>query len=166
MRTATLFTSVLALSGCTSVRLPADPGAQLDPVAFFTGRTAGQGELHQLFAAPRAMRVDSIGHRSAASGLLLIQRITQQSKPARIRQWIMQPVSPGRYSGSLTEAVGRVTLVVSGPRAEVRYRMKGGLLVRQQLALQPGGRTLLNHLEVTKFGLRVAHVEEVIRKLP
>ena len=167
MRTAVLLTSTLALSACTSVRLPAaDSRARFDPISFFTGRSEGRGELRQLFAASRAMRVESTGRRSSGGGLLLTQRISQQGKPARVRHWVMQPVSPGRFTGSLTEAVGPVSLVVAGPRAEIRYRMKGGLLVRQQLALQADGRTLLNQLDVTKFGLRVARVEEIIRKLP
>jgi hypothetical protein len=54
---------------------------------------------------------------------------------------------------------------VAGPRATIRYRMKSGLAVAQQLALQPGGRTLLNRLTVTKFGIRVATLDETIRKL-
>ena len=57
-------------------------------------------------------------------------------------------------------------LVTDGPRATIRYAMKGGLQVRQQLALQTDGRTLLNHLEVRKWGVRVARVEETIRPLP
>jgi len=165
MRTFAL-AAALALAGCTSVRLPADPRAQLDPISFFSGQTHGDGRLHQVFAAPTTVRVDSTGHRSAAGGLLLTQRIAQDGKSPRIRQWIMQPAGPGRYTGSLTEAVGPVSLVVTGPRAEIRYRMKGGLSVQQQLALQADGRTLLNHLEVTKIGLRVAYLDETIRKLP
>jgi hypothetical protein len=97
---------------------------------------------------------------------VLTQRIAEAGKAPRTREWIIRPVAPGRYSGTLTEAVGPVSLLVSGPRADVRYRMRGGLDVHQQLALQPGGRTILNHLEVFKLGVRVARVEETIRKLP
>ena len=43
--------------------------------------------------------------------------------------------------------------------------MKGGLKVDQKLTLQSDGRTLLNRLKVEKFGVRVATVEETIRKL-
>ena len=42
--------------------------------------------------------------------------------------------------------------------------MKGGLEVRQQLALQSDGRTILNRLSVRKFGLEVAYLDETIRK--
>jgi hypothetical protein len=43
--------------------------------------------------------------------------------------------------------------------------MKGGLEVEQQLALQSDGRTVLNRLEVKKFGARLATLNETITKL-
>ncbi|MCW3796614.1 DUF3833 domain-containing protein [Sphingomonas sp. BN140010] len=166
MRHFALLAAALPLNACTSVHLPADTSARLDPIAFFTGRTEGRGELHQIFAGARAMRVESSGRPTGGGGLVLTQRISQEGKAPRTRVWTIRPVAPGRYSGSLTEAVGPVALTVAGPRAQIRYRMKGGLDVHQQLALQPDGRTVLNHLEVAKLGVRVAHVEETIRKLP
>jgi hypothetical protein len=73
-------------------------------------------------------------------------------------------LGPGHFTGTLTEATGPVDITVSGPRALIRYPMKGGLEVRQQLALQSDGRTVLNRLSVRKFGLEVAHLDETIRK--
>ena len=43
--------------------------------------------------------------------------------------------------------------------------MKNGMEVRQLLALQADERTVLNHLEVRKFGVRVAQLDETIRKV-
>jgi hypothetical protein len=43
--------------------------------------------------------------------------------------------------------------------------MPGGLKVDQKLTLQSNGRTLLNRLQVTKLGMRVATVDETIHKL-
>jgi hypothetical protein len=77
----------------------------------------------------------------------------------------MRQIGPGRFTGTLTDAVGPASIEVAGARATIRYRMKGGLDVSQQLALQPGGRTVLNRLTVTKFGIRVATLDETIRKL-
>jgi hypothetical protein len=42
--------------------------------------------------------------------------------------------------------------------------MKGGLAALQTLVLQQGGRVLLNHVIIKKFGLTVATIEEVITK--
>lgn len=156
----------LLLTGCsTQVVLPADAGVALDPVEFFSGRTQGDGVLHQVFAPPKQLRVDSTGRR-AGEDLILTQVIRQQGKAPRTRTWTIRPNGPNSYTGSLTEAVGPVTVMTRGPRAQISYAMKNGLEVRQQLALQADGRTLLNHLIVTKWGVRVARVEETIRRLP
>jgi len=58
-----------------------------------------------------------------------------------------------------------VNVSVVGPRAYIKYRMSEGLTVGQLLALQSDGKTLLNRLHVRKFGIRVATVDETIRKL-
>jgi hypothetical protein len=147
------------------VQLPATAGAQLDPIVFFAGRSQGNGTFSQIFSRPRALEVQSHGRPDGRGGLTLTQRIVQQGKAPRTRTWLIRPAGPGRYTGTLTEAVGPVTLAVEGARADVRYRMKGGLAVHQQLALQGDGRTILNHLEVRKWGVRVAQVDETIRKL-
>lgn len=164
MRTLVLLTAA-SLTGCTSVQLPADNGARLDPIAFFSGRSHGEGVLRQVFASPRALRVRSEGRLIERGGLQLTQRIVQDGKAPRTRSWVIRPDGSDHYTGTLTEAVGPVILTIDGPRADVRYRMKGGLAVHQQLALQRDGRTILNHLEVRKWGIRVARVDETIRKL-
>lgn len=155
---------VLTLAGCTGVDLPAASAGNLDPIAFFTGRSHGDGRFHQVLSRAHAVQVDSVGRPGRDGGLLLIQRISEEGKAPRTREWVMRPAGPGRFTGSLTEAVGPVELTVSGPRAEVRYSMKNGLKVTQQLALQPDGQTILNHLEVHKLGVRVAWLDETIRK--
>lgn len=157
----------LALASCTTTdRLPAAEQATLDPIAFFSGNSVGTGTIDQIFSRPRPLAVRSIGRSDGNGGLALTQVIREGDKPERTRTWTMRQVGPGRYTGTLTEAGGPVTVTTSGPRATVAYSMKDGLAVRQQLALQGDGRTLLNHLVVTKWGIRVATVRETIRRLP
>ena len=157
----------LLISGCaTGVRLPAAQDAVLDPVAFFSGRSQGKGTLHQIFSSSKQVRVDSFGRKDGDGGLVLVQRIRQQGKAARNRTWTIRPAGPNRYTGTLTEAVGPVTVTVDGSRAAIGYAMKDGLQVHQQLALQADGRTILNLLTVTKWGVRVARLEETIRRQP
>ncbi|MBA3525962.1 MAG: DUF3833 domain-containing protein [Pseudomonadota bacterium] len=157
--------AALALCGCASdVTLPASDSETLDPVAFFAGRTHGEAMLDTLIESPVRVTVDSVG-RMRGNALVLDQVIRSADKPARIRRWTMWPVSPNRFSGSLTDATGPVHGTTEGPRAYIRYTMKNGFKVEQQLALQSDGRTILNRLEVTKFGLRVATLTETIRKL-
>jgi len=155
----------LALSGCaTSDRLAAAPDARFDPASWFTGRSHGDGTLHKLFSSPVRTSVDSIGRSDGAGGLVLDQTIRERDKPVRTRQWVMRPAGPNHFTGTLTEATGPVDVTISGPRATIRYAMKGGLHVDQELALQADGTTLLNRLTVTKLGLEVAHLDETIRK--
>ena len=156
----------LALGSCNvGTVLPADAAARFDPIAFFEGRTRGEGTLHRVLARDLRITVDSSGRRDGRGGLVLDQAIREGDKPARLRRWVMHPAGPNRYRGALTDAVGPVEMTIAGPRATVRYRMRGGLAVEQQLALQPGGRVVLNELNVRRMGMRVARLDETIRKL-
>jgi hypothetical protein len=152
----------LLLTACTAAELPAGP-APLDPIDFFTGDTSGTGTLNPLIGRSVPITVSSRGVREG-DALRLVQLITEGSKPPRTRSWIMRPVGPGRFTGTLTDAEGPVEITVTGPRATIRYRTPSGIGIRQQLALQADGRTIRNHLAAFKFGIRVAVLEETIRK--
>lgn len=156
--------AMLALCACASkVTLPA-AGPPFQPIAFFEGHSHGDGELRKLFSSPVKVSVDSVG-RMQNGTLVLDQTITESGKPASARRWIIVRAGPDRYSGTLTDAVGNVAGRVEGPRLYIRYTMKHGLTVQQQLAEQPDGRTILNRLAVSKLGVRVATLDETIRKL-
>ena len=162
-----LFSLALAsvVSGCgANVKLPTDHGSAFNPIAFFIGRTRGDGELKKLFSRSIEVRVDSVG-RKQGDMLVLDQTIREPGKPASTRRWRLRFIDAVHYTGSLTDAVGPVQITVKGSGAEITYTMKGDFLVRQQLAVQEDGRTMLNRLEVRKFGLRVASLNETIRKL-
>ena len=155
----------LALAGCSSSELPADQSAKLDPIAFFIGRSHATAQLDTILGRPEPVSVDSIGRLGPGGRLILDQVIRQGHKAPRQRRWLMVPISGGKYTGSLTDADGPVTVTVAGPRATIRYRMRNGMSVDQQLALQRDRRTLLNRLEVSRFGLRLATLKETIRKV-
>lgn len=155
----------LAIWGCANdSALPAAGSENLDPIAFFAGRSHGEGSLDTLLDSPVQVRVDSIG-RVRGKTLILDQTIRQGDKPPRGRRWTMRPVAPNRLSGTLTDATGPVQVTTAGPRAYIRYTMKNGYQVEQQLALQSDRTTVLNRLDVMKFGLRVATLDETIRKI-
>ena len=135
----------------------------LDPIAFFEGRSHGDGRLSVLIKKPVTIKVESVGRRVGRT-LVLDQRIQQQGKPARMRRWVLRPAGPGRFTGTLTDATGPV-VVTSGDRTiEIRYPMKGGLQVEQTLTPIEGGRAIDNVMKVRKFGLPVATLHEHIRK--
>ena len=158
--------ATLALAGCMqSSILPADAGARFDPIAFFSGHTQGKATLRKIFGKPVGVRVDSIGRADGHGGLILDQTIREGQTAARHRRWVFRADGHGSYQGSLTDAAGPVEFVVAGPRALIRYRMKNGLEVEQRLALQRDHHVVINQLIVTKLGLRVARLDETIRKL-
>ena len=158
-----LLLALLSLSACDS-KAP-EPGPPLDPLAFFTGKSHGEATLSQLLTADRHVVVDSVGRPQPDGSLTLTQRIAIQGKPPKTRQWLLRRDRPGHYSGTLTEATGPIDAATVGNSVRIRYKMKGGLKVEQWLAPLPGGKALDNQLKVTKLGIRVASLHEVIRKL-
>lgn len=156
---------MLASSGCASrVVLPGAGGAEFDPIAFFSGRTHGNGELKKLFSAPSSVSVDSVG-RMEKGTLILDQTIREGNKRPTVRRWTIRRIAHNQYTGTLTDAVGEVRATVAGPRADIRYTMRHGFIVEQQLEQQSDGRTVLNRLAVHKFGAGVATLSETIRRV-
>ncbi len=166
MRTLLLPLAPSLLLAACSADAPAPPSSnqKIDPVAFFTGHAEGRAELYELLSGPRPLAVHSDGRADGKGGVFLVQRIEQQDRPGRTRSWHLVPAGPGRFTGTLTDANGPVEATVDGPRLHITYPMKGGLDVDQTLTLSPDGTSLDNRMSVTKLGLRVAHLEERIRK--
>ena len=156
--------AALALAGCSVSNEPPSSQPVFDPVAFFAGRTHGEGIIDPLIGAQSRLRVDSVGHVDRG-GILLVQRIEEGTKPARIRRWRLKPVAPGRYGGWLTDAEGRISAETEGNRLAIQYRTPGGLDFEQQLTLRPDRRTVRNRMTIRKWGVPVAHVTERITKV-
>ncbi len=142
----------------------ADP-TKLDMLAFFAGKTHGENVMKLALKRPSKLVVDSIGGKGDRGDFVLIDTVREEGKPVRTRKWIMRPLGPNHFTGSLTDAVGPVDVVVDRDSATIRYTMKGGLKVEQQLQLQGDGKTVTNKVTVRKFGLKFARVEGTIRKL-
>jgi hypothetical protein len=145
---------------------PAAPeAAKLDMTAFFTGHSHADNVIKIAFHGPTKLIVDSVGGKGDRGDFVLIDTVHEGDKPVRTRKWVMRPAGPNHFSGTLTDATGPVDIVVSGDTATVRYTMTGGLSVVQQMRLQADGRTLSNHVDARKFGLKFARVDGTIRKL-
>jgi hypothetical protein len=147
----------------TTAAAPAKP--KLEMTAFFNGHSHAENVLKIAFQGPTKLVVDSVGGKGDRGDFVLIDTVHEGDKPVRTRKWIMRPDGPNHFTGSLSDATGPVDIVVSGDTATVRYTMKGGLKVVQQMQLQGDGRTLSNHVEVRKFGLKFGSVDGTIRKL-
>jgi hypothetical protein len=139
--------------------------AAIDPIVFFTGRTEGEGTLSvAMQERPVTVRVRGIGRVDPDGTLVLDQRVREGSKPVKERQWRIRQIAPGRYAGTLSDADGPVSGELVGERLHLRFKMKGGLTADQWLALDPGGNSVRNVMTVRKLGVRVATLDETIRR--
>jgi hypothetical protein len=137
---------------------------KLDMVAFFTGRTEADNLLRVFLKPTVSLNVECTG-KVDGKQFVMIETVHEGVKPARQRKWVIHEIGPAHYSGSMTEAVGPVDVVVNGDTAQINYTMNGGLSVAQTLVLQNDGRTLVNHIAVHKFGMRFGSVDGRVRKL-
>lgn len=154
---------VAALAGCSAPAPAVAP--TFDPLAFFSGRSRGEGTLKVLARPSVAIRVESEGRPDGKGGIILDQTIREGVKPPRQRRWVLRQTSPTTMSGTITDNPGPVSGRLDGNRLLLNYTMKGGLKAEQVLTIQPGGRSLVNRMTVRKFGLSVAHVDEVITRI-
>ncbi len=153
----------LALTACGAAAPAAPP--TFDPLEFFTGASRGEGTLKVMTKPSVSIRVESQGRPDGKGGITLDQTIQEGNKPMRARRWVLRQTSPTTMTGTITDNPGPVSGRMDGNRLLLNYTMKGGLKAEQVLTIQPGGRSLINRMTVRKFGLAVAHVEEVITKV-
>ncbi len=143
---------------------PAQTPKPFDPVAFFTGATQGRGELKELLGKPRKTSTQSVGRVDKDGWLILDQKVAVEGDPLRQRRWRLKQTRPGHYEGSLSDAKGPVEAEVRGQTVRIRYVMKGGIKVEQELTPLPGGRALINRGTFRKFGVKVALLKERVDK--
>ena len=138
--------------------------AAFNPVDFFRGHTRGEGTLKVIFQSAKQIKVDSFGRAEKDGSLLLEQTIHEPGKSARSRAWRLRQTAPNRFEGTLTEAAGPVRVDVVKDTVRIRYKAKNNLDF-DQLLTADGPRTVRNKMRVKRFGLVVAHFNEIIRKL-
>ena len=160
MRLAAVAVALLAVSAAAEPDPP-----KLDMTGFFTGKTHADNVIKIALHAPHKLIVDSIGGRNKEGEFILIDTVQEEGKPVRKRTWAMHPVSPGHFTGSLSDAIGPVDVDVHGSSATITYVMRDGhLKIMQQLQMQPNG-TLANHVIAKKFGIKFGQVDGIVRKL-
>lgn len=142
---------------------PAKP-AQFDPVAFFTGSTRGHGALRELVGKAKRTQTVSVGHVDQDGWLILDQKVSIEGDPVRQRRWRLRQTTPGKFSGSLSDARGPVEAEVTGQSVHIRYKMKGGIRVEQTLTPVAGRRAVENRATFHKWGVKVATLTERIEK--
>jgi hypothetical protein len=97
--------------------------------------------------------------------LNLVQRVQEDGKSPFDRRWRMRQVGPGRFAGTMTEAVGPVAVEEVGERYRFRFKMKGNVSVEQWLTPLPGGKVARSNVTIRKLGMTVGRSDGTIRKL-
>ena len=160
------------LAGCQAPMAPEGfdrTGPLMRPEAFFAGPTSSTGVLENGAGAPtQSLRVTGVGTPLPDGGLKLVQTIHLGDAPARERTWVLKRLDEHRYSATLTDATGPVTVEAHGNLMHLSYAMKSPPMGRmeQWLYLQPGGQTVVNEATVRLMGMVVAHLSERISREP
>lgn len=144
--------------------LAAPPPTDFTPRNGFAGASEGDGVLTLLLGNPRPFHVESRGMAQADGRFRLEQTVTFRGKPPQARVWVLTTVGPNRYAATLSDAAGPVTGTSSGPRLSLHYRIRGPLVMHQDLTLRPDGETIDNIGVITLLGLPVGHLRETITR--
>jgi hypothetical protein len=154
----------IALLGASASASYATADPQTDPMRFFEGRTESISTVKLIMRRPFSSR--SMGRGIISDGVLsLIQQVEEDGKAPFDRRWRMRQVAPGRFTGTMTEAVGPVTVDEVGDRYRVRFKLKGSLAVEQWLTPLPGGKVARSKTTIRKLGMTVGRSEGTVRKL-
>ena len=160
------------LAGVLTAATLVAPLLAVEPIAFtpengFDGASEGTGSLKLLLGKPRAFHVTSNGNKQPDGTFRLDQTVTFEGKTPQVRFWIITTIRDNRYSATLSDAAGPVTGFTSGSHLSLQYRVKGPLVMHQELELSPDGRTIDNVGVITLLGIPVGHLHETImRKVP
>jgi hypothetical protein len=154
----------MALIGASANAIGAASEGETDPMRFFEGRTESVSTIKLIMKKPFHSR--SLGRGEIDNGVLnLVQRVNDEGKPPFERRWRMRQVAPGRFSGTMSEAIGPVTVDEVGGRYRFRFRLKGNLSVEQWLIPLPGGKVARSKTSIRKLGMTVGRSEGTVRKL-
>ena len=141
------------------------PAPAFSPERFFEGRTEGSGTIAVVLKGRHAVHVQGVGHLRSDGAITLSQLVNEDGKQPRQRTWCIRQMSPGRYTGTLSDAAGPVTGYADGNMLHLWFRIRGGFAAEQRLYLRPDGDTVLNIMTVRKLGIVVARLNETIRRV-
>ncbi len=158
----------LAAAATLAFSTPASSGASAriaDPLRFFEGRTETISTVKVLTKKPFRSRSTGRGKMMSDRSLDLVQRVEDEGQPPRERRWKIRQTGPGRFVGTMSEAVGPVTIDETPKGYRFRFKMKDHMAVEQWLTPIGSGSAARTVTTVRKFGLKVAKSEGTVRKL-
>lgn len=132
---------------------------------FFIGSTEGSGTVSIIFSGNHGMRHSARGRMDGETTLVLDELVQEDGKPARRRNWRLVRSTGNKISGSINDAKGPVSGEMTGNALNLRYKLAEGPSVEQTITLHASGKSASNKMTFRRFGMKVATVESVIRKV-
>jgi len=132
---------------------------------FFEGRTESLATVKIVMKKPFKSRSIGRGEIRPDGSLLLVQRVEDEGKPIHERRWHIREIEPGKFTGTMSEAKGPVTVEEVGGKYRFRFKMKGNVSVEQWIAPLPGGKTASTKVTIRKMGITVGQSVGTIRRL-
>ena len=136
-----------------------------DPLRFFEGKTESIGTVKIAMKKPFRSRAIGNGQITDDGTLILVQRVEDQGQQPRDRRWKMRKVAPGKYSGTMTEARGPVTVEEVEGKFRFRFRMDGNVSIEQWLVPSKDGRSASSNITIRKYGVLVGRSDSIIKKV-
>ena len=164
MKILALLVLILGISVVSVSAQGKEKSLEFTPQNGFSGRSEGNGKLKLVFGKQRPFRVESHGYEQADGTFRLDQTVTFEGQPSKERTWILKTDRQNHYRGTLSDAAGRVTGFTNGSRLQLKYRLKGPLIMHQTLELMPDGKTIDNVGKITLLGITVGRLHETITR--
>jgi hypothetical protein len=155
---------VALLAAANSVSTNGTSSVAVDPMHFFTGGTEAVGTMKIVMQKLFVTRSWGRGKISPDGSLQLVQHVKEEGRREFDRRWQIRQIAPGRFTGTMTEAKGPVTIEKIGGRYRFRFAMNGSLAVEEWITPQPDTTRAQTQLTIRKFGIIVVHGEGWIRK--
>lgn len=164
MKILMLLVFVLCISVISVLSQAKQGTLEFTPQNGFSGRSEGNGRLKLFLSKRRVFHVESHGDDQPDGTFRLDQTVTFQGKASRERFWILKTVSQNHFTGTLSDAAGRVTGLTNGSLLRLKYRVSGPLIMHQTLRLLPDGKTIDNAGKIKFLGITVGHLHETITR--
>lgn len=162
MKILALLLLVLCISVASVSAQTKEGSSEFTPHNGFGGQSEGNGKLKLFFGKKRPFHVESHGYDQADGTFRLDQTVTFEGQKSQQRTWLLKTASQNHYTGTLSDAAGRVTGFTNGSVLRLKYRVKGHLIMHQTLKLMPDGKTIDNVGKITLLGITVGHLHETI----
>src|SRR3954466_11052721 len=145
--------AALMFAACASARSASGDRA----LRFFEGSTESVSTMKIMAQKPFVSRSVGRGKIREDGTLELMQHVSEEGRREFDRHWQIRQVAPGRFAGSMSEAIGPIAVEKVGNRYVFRFGLKGHLSVEQWVTPDPDMISARTRLTVRKFGIAVAH---------